>query len=131
MDKILTLVLIFTGVFFTVQAQVPNPADIMHMAVYKASVGITDSIPDNLVNYNINSPAIINGMMTGIESDTLRECNSYDAKNNAYLYVKFQNGSRKVYHVFMNWMHFANKSDRESCFYITPSSQALFKSNAQ
>ncbi len=112
-------------------AQVPNAADINVMAVYKASVGVTDSIPDNLVNYNITSPATIAAMIGGIENDTLRDCVGYDAKNNAYLYVKFINGTRKVYHLYLNWMHFSKMDDRDHCYYITPASQALFKSNAQ
>lgn len=112
-------------------AQVPNPADITSMALYKASVGVTDSIPDNLVNYNITAPAMISAMITGIESDTLRQCERYEAKNNAYLYVKFLNGSRKVYHIYLNWMHFSKKGDRANCFYINPLTQVLFRQNAQ
>lgn len=113
------------------RAQVPIPAAVNSMAVYKASVGVTDSIPDGLVNYNITSPVLISSMLTGIESDTLRDCSVYDAKNTGYLYVKFTNGNRKVYNLFINWTHFSGKGDRLNCYYITPPAQVLFKANAQ
>lgn len=113
------------------QAEVPNPATIQAMAIYKATVDTDDDWPDNQVNYNVTDPVVIANMIWGIEADTLRDCSDLQTDNNAYLYIKFTNGTRRVYHLFFRWTHFSAKGDRENCYYVAPSSQALFKAYAQ
>lgn len=112
-------------------AQVPNPAAIEKVAVYKAIQGASDDLADNMVNYNITDKALIQAMFTGMESDTLRDCSRMEATNNAYVYVKMYGGTTHIYHLFQMYGHFSRKNDRANCFYVTPPARLLFENNAQ
>lgn len=113
------------------QAEVPSPDTIQAMAIYEATVDTHDDWPDNLVNYDVTDPILIAEMFSGIEADTLRDCSDLEADNNAYLYVKFDNGTRQVYHLFFRWSHFSAKGDRGNCFYVAAFSRYLFEQYAQ
>ncbi|MBD3234823.1 MAG: hypothetical protein GF315_13945 [candidate division Zixibacteria bacterium] len=125
--------ILITGAFMSsnASAEVPDPDTIQAVAVYEASVNTSDELPDSLVNYNVVSPSTIADMFNGIEADTLRDCSGLDAKNNAYIYAKFDNGERQVYHLFLRWSHFSLKGVRGNCYYVSPDAQTLFKDNAQ
>ena len=112
-------------------AQVPNPAAVEKVAIYKAIVGASDNMADNLVNYNITDKALIQALFTGMESDTLRDCSRMEAKSSAFVYVKLYNGNRQVYHLFQMYSHFSKKDDRANCFYVNPPTRLLFENNAQ
>ncbi len=121
----------FVAMAIELTAQVPNPAAIEKVAIYEAIQDASDELPDEEVNYNITDKDLINALFSDIESDTLRDCSLMEARNSAYVYVKLYNGSRQVYHLFLMYSHFSGKNDRGNCFYVNPTAQALFESNAQ
>ena len=113
------------------QAEVPSPDTIQAMGIYKATVDTDDDWPDNLVNYNVTDSVLIADIISGIEADTLRDCSRLKARNNAYLYIKFKDGTRRVYHLFLHWSHFSAAGQRGTCYYVNSSSQELFRVHAQ
>lgn len=125
------ILLSFIAMTTYISAQVPNPAAIEKVAVYKAIQGASDELPDEQVNYNITDKSLIDSMFTGIESDTLRDCSGMEARTSAFVYVKMLNGTTQVYHLFRMYSHFSKKNDRSNCFYINPPSRTLFETNAQ
>lgn len=125
------LVMCITALTVNLMAQVPNPASIEKVAVYKAIQGASDSLNDDQVNYNITDKNLINSMFTGMESDTLRDCSTMEAKTSAFVYVKLYNGNSHVYHLFQMYAYFSKKNDRANCFYVNPPTRVLFENNAQ
>jgi hypothetical protein len=125
------ILLIFIAMTSSLTSQVPNPAAIEKVAVYKSIQGASDELPDGQVNFNITDKGLIASMFTGIESDTLRDCSLMEAKNSAFVYVKMYNGTTQVYHLFRMYSHFSKKDDRANCFYVTPPARSLFETNAQ
>jgi hypothetical protein len=113
------------------RAQVPDPDTIQAVAVYEVTETSTDTLPDSLVNYNVTDPAVIDGMFSGIEADTVRDCLHLQAKNNAHVYVKFDSGAYRVYHLFLRWSHFSAKGERGFCYYVAQASRDLFLAYAQ
>jgi len=108
-----------------------SSADVAAVAIYKASNTTTDSLPDNLVNYNITSPDLIDVLFAGIHLEEELDCDDIESKNTAYLYVKLHDGSRKVYHAFLLNSHVALQGRRVPCFWVDESVQQLITDNAQ
>ncbi|MCK4235947.1 MAG: hypothetical protein KAX38_02435 [Candidatus Krumholzibacteria bacterium] len=125
------IVLTFLIGFSTSSAQVPDPADVMEMAIYRASVNTSYEWPEGMVNFDITDPDTINALLTGIESDTLRNCKLIKADNDAYIYIKFQDGTVSVYHLFFLWSHFAAMQDREHCYYVYSENRERYRRYAQ
>src|SRR6266446_5365779 len=65
----------------TATAQVPNPDYVQAVAIYRAGVGVSDSLPDNQVNYNVTDQAVVRNLFSGLESDTMRDCRLMQAQN--------------------------------------------------
>lgn len=108
-----------------------SSANVAAVAIYKATNTSTDSLPDNLVNYNITSPAMIDALFAGIHLEEELDCTGMESKNSAYLYVKLHDGSRKVYHAFLLNSHVALKDRRVPCFWVDDPVQQLITDNAQ
>jgi hypothetical protein len=115
----------------TLRAQVPDPDTIQAVAVYQATPATTDTLPDSLVNYNVTDPVVIDGMFSGIEADTVRDCSHLQADNSAYVYVKFDSGAYRVYHLFLRWSHFSARGERAFCYYVAQASRDLFLAYSQ
>jgi hypothetical protein len=79
--------------FSTSHAEVPDPNDVAAIAIYRATVDTRDDWPDSLVNYNVTDANLIAEMLSGIEADVERDCSDLKTKNNAYLYIKFKDGT--------------------------------------
>ncbi|MBN1163519.1 MAG: hypothetical protein JXB45_02995 [Candidatus Krumholzibacteriota bacterium] len=113
------------------RAQVPDPDSIQTVAIYRATVNTSGDWDDIDVNYDITDPDTIRSLFNEIESDTLRDCSGWKTKNSAYVYVKFLDGSRIVYHLFLDWSHFSVFRERENCYYVIPGNRARFRRHAQ
>ena len=114
----------------SIQAQIPKTSQIQAVAIYN-SLTSDDNLPDGSVNYNISNPATIAILFTNIESNVLRDCTNLDSDSNAYVYVKYIDGTRDVYDVFLMWSHIALRDNGDNCYYIESSAQSLFESLAQ
>ena len=99
------------------------------MAVYDAKLLANANKPDNTVNYNIVGGSI-STIIGGIDADVVRDCSDMQTINTAYLYVKYMDGTRDVYRIFLKWSHIALDS-RETCYKINTSSQALIEAAMQ
>ena len=108
-----------------------SSANVAALAIYVADVNTTDDLPNNLVNYNIVSPLLIDLILSGVEFDVERDCTGIETKNSSYMYVQFKNGSRKVYHLFLLNSHIAIKDRRDLCFFVSPEAQSLIAAHAQ
>ena len=127
----MAIVLCLTMVSAVGYAQVPDPNDILEMAIYFADTSSTDDLPDSLVNYDITDSGLIASMFGGIEADTLRDCSDLEADTDAFVYVRFNDLTRKVYHLILEWSHFHEKGDEGNCHWVNPVSRSLFEANAQ
>jgi len=124
-------ILLLMVTFSTLNADVANPDSVVAMAIYRATVDTRDDWPDSMVSYNVTDRDTINAMLTGIEGDTLRDCSDFKADDDAYIYIKYSNQTRRVYHLFLRWTHFSFAGHRENCYYVEPASQELFQRHAQ
>jgi len=107
------------------------PTPILTMAIYEATADTSDELPPDQVNFDITDPALIGPLITSIDFSEDLDCSRIKAKNNAYVYIKFQDNSVEVYHILMLWSHFCEKDLRDICFYISESGQELFQQYAQ
>ncbi len=101
------------------------------LAIYEANVNTSDELPDDEVVYNVIDPDTINSILAGIELSVERNCLELEAANTSYMYVKFKDGTRKVYHLFLLDSHLALKDQRHTCFFIEESSRSLIISIKQ
>ncbi|MDX9905326.1 MAG: hypothetical protein RBS55_01935 [Bacteroidales bacterium] len=126
---------LFPAIFFSItvssSAQIPEADRVEKLAIYKAVVGASDELPDDSVNYNINNPVTIDSMFSQIDVNVLRDCSKLEADCNGYVYVKFYDGTRQVYHLFATWTHLSMKGSRNICYFVYPAARELFKNNAQ
>lgn len=116
---------------FASSAQVPNPASINKMAVYKASDTEIGALPDSLISYNITDPFLILDIFSGIVRFELLDCSDMKEKTDAFVYLHFVDGTIKVYHLFAQYSHIALKDDRENCFYVNQSARSLLETHAR
>lgn len=100
------------------------------LAIYDANLNTSDNLPENEVIYNVIEFNIINSIIEGIDP-TERDCAGMQAKNTTYLYIKFKDGTREVYHLFLLDSHLAIKNQRHTCFFIEKSARSLIISNKQ
>jgi hypothetical protein len=49
----------------------------------------------------------------------------------AYVYIKFKDGSIEVYDLFGLWSHISKVGLQGSCYFVSVSGQTLFENNAQ
>jgi hypothetical protein len=108
-----------------------NAADIKEIAVYGwDSYYGKDPPPDQLV-FNITNPTTISDMIASIEFSVERSCATLGSSSNAFLYIKYNDGSIEMYDVFGMWSHMSKAGMRGSCYYISQQGRTLFETNAQ
>jgi len=108
----------------------PDPAQVLALAVYSAVTG-SDSLPDGQVSYNVTDPGVIAQILNGIEWSVPRDCGELETDNTSFMYLKYLDGTRKVYHLFLRNSHVSLAGNRGTCFYVDPSSRTLIEDNTQ
>lgn len=108
----------------------PDPGQVLALAVYSAVTG-SDSLPDGQVSYNVTDPGVIAQILNGIEWSVPRDCGELETDNTTFMYLKYLDGTRKVYHLFLRNSHISLAGNRGTCFYVDPSSRTLIEDNTQ
>ena len=137
--KICTILLLFFTFCFSllvsqrgyVYALMINAQDIKEIAIYGQSSDYGWNLhPDKLV-FNVTNPTTIGNMIASIEFSVERNCATLGSSSNAFLYIKYNDGSIEIYDVFGMWSHMSKAGMRGSCYYISQQGRSLFESNAQ
>lgn len=108
----------------------PDPTTVEALAIYDAKTG-SDSLPDSQVNYNVIDPGLISQILGGIEWSVARDCFDMETINVTYMYMRYLDGTRKVYHLFLHDSHISLKDNRGTCFYVDPATRTLIEDNTQ
>ena len=109
----------------------PPPADVAALAAYEANEQTSNQMPEARVRYTVTDPGAIRTLFGGIESGTERDCSDLETRNSAYLYAKLNDGSRRVYTLFLLNSHIALNNERTTCFFVNPAARAIVTANLQ
>jgi hypothetical protein len=109
----------------------PQPGDVAALASYEANERTSNQMPDATVRYTVTDPGTIRTLFSGIETGTERDCSDLETKDSAYLYVKLQDGNRRVYTLFLLNSHLALNNERATCFFVNPAARAVVTANLQ
>jgi len=105
--------------------------NIQSMAIYGEASGFGIGLQPNQIVFNVTDPSLISNLISSIEFSVERDCSALGAKTNAYVYIKFKDGSIEVYDLFGLWSHISKVGLQGSCYFVSESGQTLFENNAQ
>ena len=132
------LMLCFTFCFSFIMCQSGNAyglmihaTDVMEIAIYGRTSFFGKDLQPNQLVFNVSNPTTISDMIASIEFLVERNCATLGSSSNAFIYIKYNDGSIEIYDVFGMWSHVSKAGMRGSCYYITQQGRTLFESNAQ
>jgi hypothetical protein len=114
-----------------VHALMINTADVKEIAIYGWGSYYGKDLPPDPLVFNVTNPTTISDMIASIEFSVERNCATLGSSSNAFLYIKYNDGSIEIYDVFGMWSHMSKAGMRGSCYYISEQGRTLFESNTQ
>ena len=108
-----------------------NANDVNEIAIYGRTSYFGKDLQPNQLVFNVSNPTTISDMIASIEFLVERNCATLGSSSNAFIYIKYNDGSIEIYDVFGMWSHVSKAGMRGSCYYITQQGRTLFESNAQ
>ncbi len=114
-----------------VYALMIKTSDVKEIAIYGRDSYYGKNLQSDQLVFNITSPTTIGDMIASIEFSVERYCATLGSSSNAFLYIKYNDGSIEIYDVFGLWSHISKAGMRGSCYYISQEGRTLFESNAQ
>ena len=108
-----------------------NSTSIQALAIYQANIYTSDEMPDSQITYNVTDPAVIDALFAGIAFSTELDCDLLEADDNTYMYVKFHDGTRKVFDFFFLDSHLALKDRRVPCYWVNDETRKLLATYKQ
>lgn len=108
-----------------------NSQNVQSMAIYGSSSGFGIGLQPNQIVFNITDPSLISNLISSIEFSVERDCSAMGSITEAYVYIKFKDGSQEVYDLFALWSHISKVGLQGSCYFVSEGGQTLFENNAQ
>ena len=105
--------------------------NVQAMAIYGETSGFGIGLQPNQIVFNVTDPSLIASLISSIEFSVERDCLGMGSLTDAYVYIKFKDGSMEVYDLFGLWSHISKVGLWASCYFVSEEGQTLFENNAQ
>jgi len=105
--------------------------NVQAMAIYGETSGFGIGLQPNQIVFNVTNASLIASLISSVEFSVERDCSGMLSLTDAYVYIKFKDGSIEVYDLFGLWSHISKVGLQGSCYFVSVSGQTLFENNAQ